>query len=395
MSLKNKDQYIQSLKKLCEVSSNRYQSLDVLCKSYIDLGRDILGMDTGIVSHISDDRYRIVWSESSMPGLEKNVQFKLGETYCSAVIDKKDIVAYNNVGRDPNMKNHPVYVNANLESYIGYPIIVNNRVYGTLNFSDTRTRTPLFDEYDLNMMTLISTALGNAIDYFDTLQTREDFISIVNHELRTPITSLTGSLKLLNDFTKDKLDKDSRDLLDISLRNIDHLLELVTDILDYEKFALGTVIPQLEEVSVKAILENTINNIKGYALNHSSTVQIRGEVPPVTIKVDKKKILQVMLNLTTNALKFSPENSEVWLEVEEEDSGVYIKVIDSGFGIPKDKLEVIFDSFTQIDSTDARQQGGTGLGLAICKRIIDIHGGEIGAKNNKNKGSTFYIYLKK
>lgn len=111
------------------------------------------------------------------------------------------------------------------------------------------------------------------------------------------------------------------------------------------------------------------------------------------ITADPDRLLQVVTNLVSNAVKFSPRNSSVSILLNPESQGVTLSVVDPGRGIPADKLESIFDRFQQVDTSDARQKGGTGLGLAICKAIVQQHSGRIWAERNPSGGSTFRVFL--
>ena len=125
----------------------------------------------------------------------------------------------------------------------------------------------------------------------------------------------------------------------------------------------------------------------------AAKVQLLLDSGPVQVEVDPDRLQQVMTNLLSNAIKFSPPQSQVTVSLERLLDGVTISVIDNGRGIPKDKLESIFDRFQQVDASDARQKGGTGLGLAICRTIVMQHGGRIWAERNADRGSTFRMFL--
>ena len=125
----------------------------------------------------------------------------------------------------------------------------------------------------------------------------------------------------------------------------------------------------------------------------AAKVQMLLEAGPAQVEVDPDRLQQVMTNLLSNAIKFSPPQSQVTVSIERLLDGVTISVKDNGRGIPKDKLESIFDRFQQVDASDARQKGGTGLGLAICRTIVMQHGGRIWAERNADRGSTFRMFL--
>jgi signal transduction histidine kinase len=112
-----------------------------------------------------------------------------------------------------------------------------------------------------------------------------------------------------------------------------------------------------------------------------------------TIRLDPGRIVQALVNLLGNAIKFSPRGGRVDFAAERNGSSVVFRIKDEGRGIPKDKLETIFERFQQVDASDAREKGGTGLGLAICRSIVQQHGGRVWAESELGKGSTFYMQL--
>jgi signal transduction histidine kinase len=125
----------------------------------------------------------------------------------------------------------------------------------------------------------------------------------------------------------------------------------------------------------------------------AALVQLVQDFNQVEVVADPDRLLQVLTNLISNAVKFSPRNSAVSVLTHTDTRGVTLSVIDSGRGIPVDKLEVIFGRFQQVDATDSRQKGGTGLGLAICREIVQQHSGRIWAERNPVRGSTFRVFL--
>lgn len=224
---------------------------------------------------------------------------------------------------------------------------------------------------------------------------KEEFIGTMNHKVRTPLTSIIGSLRLLQKLNSNKLDESSKELLDISVRNSDHLLELINDILNFQKLSSDSVDLRFKVKDISKIVGNAISNIKGFCLNHGSEILFDGKVSKAKVFVDDRNIHQVLSNLFSNALKFSPKDSKIRVQIKEDSKDVRVEISDAGLGIPDEMKNRIFRNFSQIDSTDARRQGGTGLGLAICKKIIDLHSGNIGFKNNPERGTTFYFTLPK
>ena len=224
---------------------------------------------------------------------------------------------------------------------------------------------------------------------------KDEFVSTVSHELRTPLTSITGSLGLLMGNAAGSLSKSAERLLEIAHTNSVRLVRLVNDILDIEKLESGHVAFDVRKIQVRPLVEQTVEAIRGYAEGHGVKVRIEGAVAMDDIRADADRLSQVLTNLMSNAIKFSPLDGEVVIAIEKErkSDAVRITVRDHGPGISVDFKSRIFERFAQADATNARRKGGTGLGLSIAKQIIDRLGGEIGFADASGGGTIFHVEL--
>lgn len=232
----------------------------------------------------------------------------------------------------------------------------------------------------------------------DTL--KDEFISTVSHELRTPLTSIRGALGLLSSGVIGDVDAKALNLLRIAVTNTDRLIRLINDILDLERMESGRAPLQIRRCSLRDLAQQAIETMT--AMADANTVHLQLE--PFTAAQaaypealffdgDADRILQVLTNLISNAIKFSPTASTVSIHTEATPDSILLKVVDEGRGIPSDKLDNIFDRFQQVEPSDARQKGGTGLGLAICRSIVQQHSGSIWAQRNLGPGTTLYVML--
>lgn len=222
-------------------------------------------------------------------------------------------------------------------------------------------------------------------------QLKRDFISTVSHELRTPLTSINGAVKLLK-APDGMLDPEqSASMLDVTSRNIDRLTMLINDLLDFEKLDSSGVKYQKENVHVKSLIADVMEQTRD--LSELAKITLKENVQKdFEFIADSQRVSQVMVNLVSNAVKFSPENESVEVGCVSENSTIKLYVKDHGAGISDEFKKNIFERFTQADTSDDRQiQRGTGLGLAISKRMTEDMGGTIGFDSIKGKGSTFYI----
>lgn len=229
---------------------------------------------------------------------------------------------------------------------------------------------------------------------------RDDFISTVSHELRTPLTSIRASLGLLSSGSLGTIDEQARRLLRIASSNTDRLVRLLDDMLDLATMDAGTTSLSLKVCSIGELIEFAIETM--VPLASPAGVTIRSETDTAKgsdyIYADPDRILQVVCNLLSNAIKFAPRDSTVFVKVSFGPERVVVRVIDHGRGVPVEKLETIFERFSQVYTTDRSQHNGTGLGLAICRSIVLLHGGTICAERNDTSlagelGSTFIVDL--
>ena len=229
---------------------------------------------------------------------------------------------------------------------------------------------------------------------------KDEFISTVSHELRTPLTSIRGALGLLSAGLMGKVDDKAANLLRIASTNTDRLVRLINDILDLERMSSGSAPLQPRPCSMRDLVLQSVDTMSSMAENAKVRLEPSLEPgnSPLTIEADPDRIQQVLTNLFSNAIKFSPPGSTVRVTSETRPGELTIRVEDKGRGVPAAKLESIFERFQQVDPGDARQKGGTGLGLAICRSIVAQHGGQIWAERNDARvageaGTTFALRL--
>jgi len=222
---------------------------------------------------------------------------------------------------------------------------------------------------------------------------KKEFTSTLSHELRTPLTSIIGSLQLINSGVLGDVDKDIGELTAVAERNGQRLLDLINDILDMEKMESGKFNLAPERFPLDGLVREAIVLNKAFGERFQVSFRPAGDLPAREVSADRKRVLQVMTNLLSNAAKFSPEGGAVDVTMEDVGPNVRVSVHDRGPGIPEAFRSRIFGRFAQADSTSSRQKGGTGLGLAICKRLIELMQGRIGFDDRPGGGSTFWFEL--
>lgn len=223
---------------------------------------------------------------------------------------------------------------------------------------------------------------------------KNEFVAVVSHELRTPLTSIRGSLGLLAGGVVGELPPRAASMIDIALKNSERLIRLINDILDIEKIESGKMIFKFQPVVLDELVRQTIEANRGFGQQYDVAIELTATLPGVQVYADPDRIAQVITNLISNAIKFSPPGGKVEVAIGREPRGrIRITVTDHGPGIPVEFRDRIFQKFAQADSSNTRQQGGTGLGLSISRAIVERHSGQIGFVTASGVGTTFYVDL--
>jgi signal transduction histidine kinase len=222
---------------------------------------------------------------------------------------------------------------------------------------------------------------------------KSDFMATMSHELRTPLTSIIGYSDMLLSGMTGTLDEKQTSFIESILKNGETLLNLINDILDLTKIEAGKLELRREAVDLRAALLGVLPVVKPRAAEKRIKVSTFLPTDLPVVDADAGKLNQILLNLLTNAIKYTPDNGSVSVEARRSTSLVEIWVTDTGIGVAKEDQERIFQRFTQIDSSTTRSQGGTGLGLAITKELVELHGGRIRVQSQLGKGSSFIFTI--
>lgn len=216
---------------------------------------------------------------------------------------------------------------------------------------------------------------------------KQDFVDMISHDLRSPLTSMLGSLSMIEQGAKGPLPEPAQNEIGSAVQNVERLVDFINDLLDYQKLKSGRM--QLERVNCN--LNELVNDALEAVKDAADLKQLRFVLPeePGTIYGDKNKLQQVLVNLLANAVRSAQPNTDIEVVAAWTSSTFEIRVIDSGPGVPEDYREQVFEAFQQIPTQ--RTKEGTGLGLAICKLIVEAHGGQIGVSGDS--GNIFWFTL--
>jgi PAS domain S-box-containing protein len=220
---------------------------------------------------------------------------------------------------------------------------------------------------------------------------KREFVSSISHELRTPLTSIRGSLGLLAGGVLGPLPREAAEIVAVAERNAVRLIALINDILDLERLEGGRLEMEIETAEAAAIVTRAFEAVQTFA--DQSGVSIVKETTSIRVRADADRLIQVLVNLVSNAVKFSKAGDSVAVRVAAAAGMAEFQVEDHGRGVPPALREVIFERYRQVEASDSRRKGGAGLGLAICKAIVEQHGGAIGVRDTEGGGSVFWFRI--
>jgi signal transduction histidine kinase/CheY-like chemotaxis protein len=265
--------------------------------------------------------------------------------------------------------------------------------------------TPLFGADEVVQLEVYATHLTLALDRCrlvaalrvseararEANQAKSRFLASMSHELRTPMGAIIGFSDILAEGIDGELNAEQHDDVERVQVAARHLLALLDDVLDISKIEAGKLELSTTDVELGSLTADLLATMKPVASAKSLALESSG-LDGVIVCADPQRLRQILLNLLTNAIKFT-ETGSISIRGELSASSALISVQDTGMGIPASARELIFDEFQQVGGGERRSKGGTGLGLAICRRLVELHGGTIGCDSDPGKGSTFWFTL--
>jgi len=228
---------------------------------------------------------------------------------------------------------------------------------------------------------------------FEASRLKSEFLANTSHELRTPLTAILGFLRLVIDKTVADSDK-QREYLTIAHDSAEKLLTIINDVLDLAKIEAGRLEVHQVPVPVRSVLESVETLFKHQMKNKGVRFSVGTDIPGLVLWADPDRTTQILTNLLSNAMKFTPRNGTIDVACARENGTIAFAVIDSGVGIPAQDLEKVFSSFYQVDGSTTREHGGTGLGLTISRRLAELMGGTLELESEgRDKGATAHFNL--
>ena len=227
-----------------------------------------------------------------------------------------------------------------------------------------------------------------------TARIKDEFLATLSHELRTPLSSILGWTQILMKRDAKLATGDLQRAIEVIDRNARAQVQLINDLLDLSRIMTGKMRLDLQQVALVDIVRAAIESAEPAAQAKDIRLKAILDPMPATVTADSGRLQQVVWNLLTNAIKFTPKGGQVQVLLQRVNSHIELSVSDTGIGIPPSFLPHVFDRFAQRDSSTSRSYGGLGLGLAISKQLVELHGGSIrAASQGEDKGSTFFVDL--
>ena len=314
---------------------------------------------------------------------------------------------------DDRFREKQSVVELNIRSALCVPLVNReDRVMGVI-YIDTRASVVTFTREDQDFLMAFANYASIAIENAGLLteaaarvraeeelrlarkmdEMKSQMLSMVSHDVRTPLTSIKSFAEILYDDLENLEPDEQRHFLGIINRESDRLSRLVTNFLDLQKIEAGHFKLSFEDIEIGSVVRDSVEAFEGAAMGKKITVSQVVDAGLPRIRADRDRLLQVLANLMSNALKFTPEGGIITVVADEGmldgKPAVRISVKDTGSGIPAEKLEAIFEPFEQV----GEQKGGTGLGLVLCREIASLHGGRITASSHQGQGTSFRMVL--
>lgn len=222
---------------------------------------------------------------------------------------------------------------------------------------------------------------------------KDEFLATVSHELRSPMHAILGAIELIGDSLPAEHRSNCEDRFSILAHSARHLHSLIDDLLDVSAMASGGVVMNFASVSASDLLESLVRLVSQQAAAKGITLRASSEPDDARFTVDERRVLQILVNLVSNAIEFTPQGGTIRVGIIQTAQQTMIRVEDTGCGIPEDQLGRIFDKFHQVDGSLSRQHEGSGLGLYLVQQLAALHGGTVAVKSAVGQGSLFTVTL--
>jgi signal transduction histidine kinase len=380
------------------------QTVATLTKERFDLyfvGLFALDKGSELLSWAGGTRLPVAPAEALPPPV---IELSATQSLVASAARSRRPIITNDVTRDPRFL--PVSVLPDTRSEMTIPLIVGDELLGVLDLqSDVRNH---FTEDAVRIHTTLATQVAvawkNANLYAEQLETakrlrevdrlKSEFMASMSHELRTPLNSIIGFSDVLLEGMDGPLTERMTEDVTLIRDSGRHLRELISEILDMSKIEAGMMELRYEVVNVPQIAREIVATARSLSYPKELDIQLNLDPKLETIEADRTRLIQILLNLMSNAIKFT-NVGKVSLIMSDTGENLQVAVEDTGIGIEEEDIPIIFEQFRQIDGSLTRKAGGTGLGMPISKSLVELHGGEMWVESQPGVGSTFGFTIPK
>ncbi len=376
------------------------------------------------------------WCEDGVSPLfkcKKDLQFSMVPWWINKIM-KGDIIRIDNVALMPDDALSEInnFAIPKIKSLIILPLIIERKISGFIGFDYIKSIHP-WNEDDVTMLRIATEIIGNALNqriaeqklkefreelerkvedrtrelnnsleqqklYLDQLlkssQFKTHFLASVSHELRTPLNAIIGFTDLLLDLSYGELNNSQLEFLNDIKSSSDHLLEMITHILDISKIEAGQLILNFKHFSVVSIISQIKSTLRPLYIAKNLRFRVNGVSSKNKIYADPIRFKEILFNLLSNAIKYSFKG-EITINFQEKSNNWLFEIKDTGMGIASQDRDLIFSEFKRVNSLLVKSIAGTGLGLPLTKRLVNLHGGKIWFESELGKGTSFYFTIPK
>src|SRR5574341_783780 len=410
-AIRRRNEYLAASAEISRLVTSTLE-LNTIFTRTVNLVSERFGFYFAAIYTIEEAGFNVVLREATGAAGEKMKAQKYmvtvgSQTIVGKVAETGESKLVDDVNREPLHQPNPLLLDTQSEATV--PLRIGSRIVGVIDIQSTLTHAFTQDDISVlqSLADQIAVAIDNARSYElsqqavrelrEVDQMKSQFLANMSHELRTPLNSIIGfSRVILKGIDGPVTDMQQQDLTAI-YNSGQHLLGLINDVLDLARIEAGKMELNFEEVHLSEMVTSVMSTAKGLVKEKRIQLQQRvpEDMPPV--RGDTMRVRQVLLNLISNASKFTDEGSiTVEALVQRGPTGkmeALINVTDTGSGISVEDQKKLFQAFSQVDGSATRKSGGSGLGLSICANLVQLHGGRIGVHSEAGKGSTFYFTL--
>jgi signal transduction histidine kinase len=404
---------VDELKALGEVGRAVSSTLDLetVLSTIVSRAVQLAGMDGGSIWEYDEGREEFyLRATHRLPDelieAHRATPIRKGEGALGRLAMTREPVEIGKIANEPGYPTRlrEILIRSGYRSVLAVPLLREDHLLGALAVNRT---TP--GEFAPEVITLLKTfatqsalAIQNARLYREievksreleaASQHKSEFLANMSHELRTPLNAIIGFSEVLSERMFGEINEKQAEYIGDILQSGHHLLSLINDILDLSKIEAGRMELELSDFDLPGIIENTLTLVRERAVRRGIALERSVDERLGTIRADERKVKQVLLNLLSNALKFTPEGGKIAVQAALNDGVAKISVTDTGVGIAPEDQAAVFEEFRQV-GTAAKKVEGTGLGLAISRKFIELHGGKIWVTSQVGTGSTFAFTL--